>query len=381
MSFQHDEMYSFAEWAFDINQPPTQTVITRKIHKNFEHPPRWDSFRNRIMTDEQAAPKVRDDAAAAAAKQRRKSRWNSKYYSKDLSHISGLAGPVLELINPGPADAILDVGCGDGALTVALANKVPQGTIVGLDDSAALVEYASTTHAVSFDNLVFIEHDPAKLDEKPDDLLKWEGAWDWVFSNSTFHRTLRHQEARTTLFENVHRLLKPGGRLVFECGGAGNVPEAITALTAAMAMHGIPSERRRDVHPWFCPSVEWAREALEGAGFDVLECKLHHEPSKVSIHDGSLEGWIRQLGAPFIDAVEPDPGPQRDCIVKWVCEVLNDSVERKEDGTRWLSYVRLRVLAKKKRADHTPNVIRRMFDQGALIPGRMSGKGTSFSFI
>lgn len=403
MAFHCDELHSFADLTFDLDQPQTD------IYQKFEPPPRWDSFRNRIMTDEQAAQKVRDDAAAAAAKQRRKSRFNPKFYSKDLSHAYGNASPILDMIKPSLGDAILDIGCGDGALTASLANRVPLGTLVGMDSSADMIQHASTTHTASRGNLVFIQHECTRLDEKPEDMIMWDGAWDWVFSNSTFHWLLRHQDTRATLFEDIYRLLKPGGKLVFECGGAGSVPEGITALVAAMAFYGVDSETRKQVNPWWFPSAEWTREALETAGFEVLECKTHHQPNKVSVHDGSLEAWVRQLGAVFLDAIEPEEGPRRDQVVRWVCEVLDDSIERKEDGTRWLSYVRLRVLAKKKRMPGTTlsratkkgdAVMRLMCEKGeweavpvplhagciltslgALLPGRMSKGSTSFSFM
>ncbi|KAF2213246.1 hypothetical protein CERZMDRAFT_96909 [Cercospora zeae-maydis SCOH1-5] len=325
MSFHyHDEKDHLGEWQFDDLPSPTTPEEQDKTHwrRLVEHPPRWDSFRNRIMTDAEAAQKVRDDAAAAAAKHRRKNRWNSKYYSRDLTHICGLAGPVMDLINPQPTDTILDVGCGDGSVTIALANKVPNGFVVGLDDSYATIEHAQ--YRSPYGNLTFIEHDLSRLEETPGYLIRWEGSWDWVFSKSTLHRVLRNPENRTFLFENIHRLLKPGGRLVFECGAAGTIPEAVTALTAAMAVYGVSSDERRDANPWFCPSPDWMREALEAVGFDVLECRTHHEPMKVSMHDGSLEGWVRKMGSDFLDVIEPEEVQRRDEIVKWVCDVLND---------------------------------------------------------
>ncbi|KAM3423620.1 hypothetical protein BST61_g1043 [Cercospora zeina] len=376
----NDEKPPLGEWQFESLPSPTTPHEQEKPdwRRLTEYPPRWDSFLNRIMTDAEAAQKIRDDAAAAAAKHRRKNRWNSKYYSRDLTHICGLAGPVMDLINPQPTDTILDVGCGDGSVTIALANRVPHGFVVGLDDSYGTIEHAN--YKSPYGNLTFIEHDLSRLEETPGYLIRWEGSWDWVFSKSTLHRILRTPENRSgILFENMYRLLKPGGKLVFECGAAGTIPEAITALTAAMAVYGVSSDERRDANPWFCPSADWMREALEAVGFDVSECRTHHEPMKVSMHDGSLEGWVRKIGSDFLDVIEPEECQRRDEIVKWVCDVLNDSIERKEDGTRWLSYVKLRVVARKKKSD-TPNMIRRMCEAGALLPGRMSNRGTSFSF-
>ncbi|KAK4499976.1 hypothetical protein PRZ48_008162 [Zasmidium cellare] len=277
-------------------------------------------------------------------------RWDPVYYSTSLGFIARLSAPLQALFTPSPTDHVLDIGCGDGALTVVLREKVAQGRVVGLDSSAAMISHARETYKPSGGSLSFKVHDCSRLDLKPRGLGDddgWEGAWDWVFSNSTFHWILGQPDNRETLLPNISKLLKPGGHVVFEFGGAGHVADAITALTAAMVHFGVPAEQRKIVNPWMFPSAEWMRGKLKGAGFEVVKCETEYRPTKVSLEDGSIEGFVRQLGFMFLDAIAPEEGEKRDEVVKWVCELLNESLERQEDGTRWLGFVRLRVLARR----------------------------------
>lgn len=59
---------------------------------------------------------------------------------------------------------------------------------------------------------------------------------------------------------------------------------------------------------------------------------------------GGLEGWVRLMGAPFLEGLEVE---KKEEVVRFVCEVVEESVTRVEDGSQWMGYVRLRVVAKK----------------------------------
>lgn len=143
----------------------------------------------------------------------------------------------------------------------------------------------------------------------------------------------------------IHGCLKPGGTYVFEMGGHGNVAETKTALTYALVQHGIPIEQAREASPWFFPSDTWMKNALEEVGFQVENIELEYRPTKLtSDTKGGLEGWIRLMGARFLDVL---PAEKRDVAVRQICDVLQDVVTRGEDGSQWLGYVRLRGIAKK----------------------------------
>jgi trans-aconitate methyltransferase len=59
---------------------------------------------------------------------------------------------------------------------------------------------------------------------------------------------------------------------------------------------------------------------------------------------GGLEGWVRLMGAPFLEGLAKG---KQDEVINYVCEVLENVVSREEDGSQWLGYVRLRVVARK----------------------------------
>ena len=143
----------------------------------------------------------------------------------------------------------------------------------------------------------------------------------------------------------IYGCLKPGGLYVFEMGAHGNVPEATTALTFALLQQGISIEKTREVNPWFFPSEVWMRSALETVGFNVEKIETEYRATKLtSAVNGGLAGWVRLMGAQFLELLSPE---KQDVAVQQICDVLQNVVTREEDGSQWLSYVRLSGIAKR----------------------------------
>lgn len=169
-----------------------------------------------------------------------------------------------------------------------------------------------------------------------------------VFSNAALHWILRGKETRESVLRGVHAALAPGGKFVFEMGGAGNVADVHTALLSALLMRqGVHIEKARDACPWFFPSEKEMRELLEGVGFEVDKTEVEYRPTRLTEEEGGgLEGWVRLMGVAFLDVLGDDEARKEE-VVRDVCEVLRSVIGR-EDGSMWLGYVRLRVLARKK---------------------------------
>ena len=136
--------------------------------------------------------------------------WDPATYARNARFVSDLGSPVLELLAPRPGERILDLGCGDGALTKKLVDLHCE--VVAVDASAAQVEAARklglAAHVMNAEDLPFDEE------------------FDAVFSNAVLHWIKRADAA----IASVYRSLKPGGRLVAECGGHGCVRTVQTAL-------------------------------------------------------------------------------------------------------------------------------------------------------
>lgn len=160
------------------------------------------------------------------------------------------------------------------------------------------------------------------------------------------HWILRDERTRIPFFTDVFGLLKSSGKFVFEMGGWGNVREVRAAVTAVLAFggYGLDVEDVRRVDPWFFASDTWMRDVLTKAGFDVEICEMEARPTKCTQGEGGgLTGWVELMCAQFLELVEVG---RRKEVVESVIKCLEGG-SRREDGSVWLGYVRLRAVARK----------------------------------
>ena len=243
--------------------------------------------------------------------------WDPDRYARHARFVSDLAMPVVELLAPQPGERILDLGCGDGALTEKL---VALGcTVVGVDGSAAQVAGARARG----------------LDARVGDgeRLGFDGEFDAVFSNAALHWMKRADLA----IAGVRRALRPGGRFVGEFGGHGCVATIVGALADALARRGIDAAT---VNPWYFPTPEDYGARLAAGGFVVRSIALIPRPTPLP---GDVIGWLETFAESFTTAV---PAPERPAFLAEVCEALRPRLS--DAGGRWTAdYVRLRFAAVK----------------------------------
>src|SRR5579871_255559 len=150
--------------------------------------------------------------------------WDPASYARNARFVSDLGSPVVELLAPQPGERILDLGCGDGALTKRLADLGCD--VVAIDSSAAQVEAA---RKLGLD---------ARL--MSGEALPFHEEFDAVFSNAVLHWI----KDADPMIAAVYRSLRPGGRFIAECGGYGCVHKVRTALVHALDRRGIEGEAR-----------------------------------------------------------------------------------------------------------------------------------------
>ncbi|KAL8662926.1 MAG: hypothetical protein Q9168_008181 [Polycauliona sp. 1 TL-2023] len=269
-----------------------------------------------------------------------KDHWTQEAYSKSASFVPELATTVIQWLDPQPDDIVLDLGCGDGLLTAKLKDTC--ASVTGIDASANLITAAKKTCA-STAGLSWHVQDCRYLD-------RWinfqKDVYTKVFSNAALHWILRDSITRESVFQNVYDLLKPGGSFAFEMGGKGNVAEVHAALIAAVAHQGIALRDAQELCPWFFPSEALMKQMLEKAGFSIQRMELEYRPTKLTADkEGGIEGWVRLMGAQFLEGL--DSPAKKEAVVREVCGVLETVISREEDGSMYLGYVRLRVLATK----------------------------------
>jgi SAM-dependent methyltransferase len=219
----------------------------------------------------------------------------------------------------------------------------PEGKVLGIDASPSMIQSATELAAQrKIANCEFmVDNCNDFSDTTKTDVLN--GTWDSVFSNAALHWIMRPPAKRLNVLQAAYDALKPNGRFVFEFGGAGNVAEVVAATVSALVHHGTPMEKARDLIPWFFPDTRWMETALTRVGFRMERVELVYRPTRLNPDTadgtGGLEGWFRLFGAGILRG-----NPKADEIVRDVVETL-ETVTRREDGTQWLGYVRLRGAA------------------------------------
>jgi len=186
--------------------------------------------------------------------------WDTTAYEKNAAFVHGLAAGVLEWLEAQSGESILDLGCGDGQLTRRIAASGAQ--VTGVDASPTMVAAAS---------LRGIQADLASAEALP----YADRSFDAVFSNAALH-WVRDQDA---MMEQVHRVLKPGGRFVAEMGGHGNIAAIRVALMATLARHGF-GDREDGVN--YYPTPDAYRRRLAQHGFEVDRIALIPRPTPLA---------------------------------------------------------------------------------------------------
>ncbi|MHA1188864.1 MAG: class I SAM-dependent methyltransferase [Alphaproteobacteria bacterium] len=245
--------------------------------------------------------------------------WSADSYDAHVRFVSELGAGVIDWLGPRAGQRILDLGCGDGALTGEIARSGAH--VVGVDQSA---DFVASARARNLD-----------VRQADGEALTFDGEFDAVFSNAALH-WMRDPDA---VIAGVARALKPGGRFVGEFGGHGNVAAVATAMRAVGAAMG--SEIDYDLRlaaPWYFPSADEYAARLAAGGFTVDRITLFARPTPLPT---GMRPWLEIMRAPFFEQF----GARSDEAYRRVMSALEPSLC---DGTgNWhADYVRLRFEAR-----------------------------------
>lgn len=246
--------------------------------------------------------------------------WNANLYDQKHAFVSEYGKGLIEWLSPMPGERILDLGCGTGQL----ASEIQQAgsDVTGIDASSAMIAKAKT----AFPALHFETGDASDF--------HFEEPFDAIFSNAALHWVPDYRAAIQCMFNN----LKPGGRLVLEMGGAGNIKQIIRHLRTELTNRNYTEQSK--IRLWFFPGIGLYTSALEEAGFRVKLAQHYDRPTQLQSVEHGIEDWLNMFAGAFFSGI---PEAEAASIRKQVQEQVRPLLFK--DGQWYADYKRLRVMA------------------------------------
>jgi trans-aconitate methyltransferase len=250
-------------------------------------------------------------------------KWNAGLYDDKHNFVFRFGEDVVQLLNPRQGERILDLGSGTGYLTNVIAQA--GGRVIGIDKSPAMTERA---HA-AYPDLNFQEMSATDF--------HFDTPFDAVFSNAVLHWVLEKEAA----IDNIYHALRPGGRLVLEMGGKGNVEEIIVAIRKVLTRHHF--YRNATIQPWYFPSLAEYTTLLEKRGFRIQFAAHFDRPTPLQDADNGIKDWIRMFGSAFFKDIP-------DADIDTILEEIQDALKPTHYiNHTWIAdYKRLRIEAIKQ---------------------------------
>ncbi len=244
--------------------------------------------------------------------------WDAGTYDRVSDPQFGWALEQLQRLELEGDEVVLDAGCGSGRVTAELVSRVPNGRVYGVDVAPSMVEHARRALG---ERATILCQDLIGL-QLPE-------AVDVVFSNATFHWIHDHQ----ALFSALRGALKPGGRLLAQCGGLGNIDAFRQVADAVAAQQPFAPYFEGWRRPWNYASAEETARRLSSAGF--VDVKTWLQPKRVEPQPAFVQTvcLVRHL----------DPLPE-ELRPQFVDRVLAEC-----EQPLVLDYVRLNMTARRRR--------------------------------
>lgn len=241
--------------------------------------------------------------------------WDARTYDRVADPMTRWGATVLDRLPLAGDERVLDAGCGSGRVTELLAERLPLGRVVALDGSSSMIAAARERLAPFGDRIEYVVADLGEA-------LPLDAPVDAVFSTATFHWVPDHD----ALVANLAAVLRPGGWLVAQCGGVGNIASVQRVLAT------IGDGWLGPVH-FETPMATVGR--LDTAGFVDVECWLTDEPTRFESGE-PFETYLRTvvLGA-HLERLPPD---QHTAFVHAVATRMPEPL---------IDYVRLNIVARR----------------------------------
>jgi trans-aconitate 2-methyltransferase len=252
--------------------------------------------------------------------------WNAKEYERLGDPMTRWGGQVLERLQLNGDETVLDGGCGTGRVTEQLLAKLPHGRVIGADASAKMIEQAKERFAGNLRvSLIVADLTAIEIPEQVDAIL----------STATFHWIKDHDK----LFAQLARILKPGGQLVAQCGGATNIAGVMAAIEEVMRSPTYAAAFAGWYSPWLYATPEATEERLTRAGFTDVHTWLNPEPTTLSSREHLIDYLVTIILGQHVLRL---PHEQHRPFAEAVADALLRRV-----GQPLIDYVRLNIVARR----------------------------------
>jgi trans-aconitate methyltransferase len=217
--------------------------------------------------------------------------WDPKLYSSNSSAQKSWGFELLAKLNFKGNERFLDVGCGDGKLSAEVAKILPEGTVLGIDLSEAMIAFARNHYPQEkFPNLAFMQANASEL--------TFDSEFDIVFSNAVLH-WIRAPEAA---LKGFWKSLKPGGVFLAQFGGRGNAAEIFKIIDSMLEEEKWSSYFRDFAFPYGFYGPEEYSKWLVDAGFSIKRLELISKDMALEGEKG-LFASIESTWHPYIQQV------------------------------------------------------------------------------
>jgi trans-aconitate 2-methyltransferase len=259
--------------------------------------------------------------------------WNAEDYQQNSAAQQQWANELLAKLALTGSEDVLDLGCGDGKVTAEIADRVPHGTVIGIDNSEAMIALARKQYPASrYPNLTF-----ERMDART---LAFENQFDVVFSNAVLHWIKDHHP----VIEGLFKSLKPGGKILLQMGAKDGVRSYLSVLNQILLLPEWKAYFQDFEFPYGFMGVEEYEVMLLAAGFQIQRVELI---AKGAVHANKekFKGWIRTTWLPYTERV---PEGKREQFIELIAKRYLEKAPQDAEGRVHVPMVRLEVEAEKE---------------------------------
>ena len=255
--------------------------------------------------------------------------WDADTYQRISEPQVAWGRTVLARLTLRGNETVIDAGCGTGRLTADLLERLPDGRVIATDLSANMLDVARRELRPRFgDRVSLVQSNLLDRCLAP--------AADVFFSTATFHWVLDHPR----MFGEIRDQLVPGGLLMAQAGGSGNLKRIHERATALLRTPPFVKYSQTWSDPWEFATARTTTERLRDAGFEEIEVYIEASPTPLPGPAEFAEFARAVVLRPYL-ALFPD----EDTRLLFIDEITRQAGE--DDPAFVFDYCRLNIQARK----------------------------------